>query len=345
MRLANASRLLAAALFLLAGFAGTSMAQETEEGIYAGHIYVDFGTGLRYTPKGGYVTQLAGDVYNNTNPTPPVVGGVSSTDLNARWGDRVTTTGTGILQENDFTIFNSGSSAGPLLTAVVNIALFDAVTSGLLGSYNVNANFGPGGLPAGFFTILTVTGLGGLSINVPVTDVIMLQQVGARTGTASRLGVAALNPPSIGSSANTMYINATTIGPAGFYTPFAAGSSPAVAINLNALVPAPAATSWGAIKANYPQLGGLFAAAANPAAFAGRGGFSFKQEATMAGPGIVRIRVPPFLFDRQRGETLGDHLSGNLPRDRFLSSAVQCTQSARYATFTTTVTSSVWWRP
>src|SRR5689334_13163463 len=116
MRLANA---LAAALVLLAGAAGVAAAQgdvaDEGQGVFYSHIYVDMGTGLQYTPK-GFVMQLVGDVYNNTNPTPSTLGAVASTDLNAQWGDRVTTTGTGVLQENDFTIFNSGTSAGPLLS-------------------------------------------------------------------------------------------------------------------------------------------------------------------------------------------------------------------------------------
>jgi hypothetical protein len=241
--------MLAAALFLLAGFAGSSMAQDAEVGTYAGHIYIDFGTGLRYTPKGGYATQLAGDVYNNTNPLAATLAAFSSTDLNAQFGDRVTTTGTGILQENDFTFYNSGSSAGPVLTASFGISLFDGTSLANLGGYSTNpVVFGAGLLP-NQFTIITVTGLSGLNINVNTTDVVIVQQVLARTGTATRLGIVSANPPSIGSSAATMYINATTVGPAGFYT-VANVPNPGYRINLAQPVPA-SPTTWGAIKAHY----------------------------------------------------------------------------------------------
>jgi hypothetical protein len=246
MRFANA---FAAALILLAGFVGTAAAQvEVEEATFAEHIYVDFGTGLRYTPKGGYVTQLAGDVYNNTNPRPTTLGGLSSTDLNAQWGDRVTTTGTGILQENDFTVYNPGTSGGPLLTATYNIALFNGATSALLGSYNVGLNFGAG-LNPGFFSTVTVTGLGGLNVNLNTTDIVMIQQSLARTGTATRLGIVSMDPPTIGSSTTQMYINATTVGPAGFYT-VAGAPNPGYRINVSQPVPT-TPTSWGAIKAIY----------------------------------------------------------------------------------------------
>jgi len=248
MRLANA---FAAALILLAGFVGTASAQdEAEEGVYAGHIYIDFGTGLRYEPKGGgYVTQLAGDVYNNTNPLPGTLAALSSTDLAAQWGDRVTTTGTGILQENDFTFYNSGSSAGPVLTASWGIALYNASTNALLGSYSTNPlNFGAG-LLAGQFTIITVSGLGGLNINLNTTDVLMVQQVLTKTGTANRLGIVSANPPSIGSSANTMYINSAAQGPAGYYT-VANVPNPGYRINVSAPV-STTPKSWGAIKAIY----------------------------------------------------------------------------------------------
>lgn len=247
MRIANA---FAAALILLAGVAGTAAAQEIEEGgTFFSHVYYDMGTGLQYTPR-GYVTQLAGDVYNSTNPAAAAIAGFSSTDLNAQYGDRVTTTGTGILQENDVTIFNPSSSAGPLLTSTLNIGLFNGATSALLGSYSTNPI--PLGLNPGFFTIVTITGLGGLNINVNTTDVIIVQQLGARTGTANRLGVALLDPPSIGSSTNTMYISALTVGPAGFYNlgnpPI--NANPGYRINVSQPVPT-TPKSWGSIKAMY----------------------------------------------------------------------------------------------
>lgn len=255
MKVAKAFTLLAAVLVLTSGAVGTVFAQDdaglSEESIFDSHVYYDFGTGLQYTPR-GKTTQLAGDVYNNTNPQATANFGFSSTDLAAQWGDRVTTTGTGILQENDFTVFNTGSSAGPLLSATFNIFLNDAASLTFLGGYTTGLVTFGAGLNPGFFSIITVTGLGGLNINVNTTDVLMRQQVATKTGTANRLGIASLDPPTIGSSANTMYINASTVGPAGYYNvgnpPL--NANPGYRINVSAPVPV-SLKSWGSVKNLY----------------------------------------------------------------------------------------------
>jgi hypothetical protein len=205
-----------------------------------------------YVPKGGGKTELAGDVYNNTNPQAPANFGFSSADFASQWGDRVATTGTGILQENDFTVFNS--AGGPLLTVSFNISLYDATSLALLGGYTTGTlNYGAG-LPAGSFSIITITGLGGLNINVNTTDVLMLQQVAAKTGTTTKLGIASLNPPTIGSSIPQMYINSSTVGAPGYYNigtaPNFVPANPGYRINVNQPVPADNRT-WGSVKALY----------------------------------------------------------------------------------------------
>lgn len=249
MRLANA---FAAALVVLSSVAGVAMAQnEIETGTFQGHIYIDMGTGLQYSPKGGYVTQVAGDVYNSTNPTSPAIAGVSTTDMNGIYGDRVTTTGTGILQELDFTVYNPASSAGPLASAAFQIGLFDGTTAAGLGGFTTSSV--PVALNPGFFTIITVTGLSGLNINVNTTDVVVTQKISSRTGTANRQGVALLDPPSIGSSTNTLYISNTST-PAGFYTLGTPPINANAGYRINVQQPVPAATqSWGAIKAFYKK--------------------------------------------------------------------------------------------
>jgi hypothetical protein len=254
MKLVKAFALLVAMLALSTGAARVALAGNdlvSEPAQFFSHIYYDMGTGAMYVPKGGAATQLAGDVYNNTNPQAPANFGFSSTDFAAEWGDRLATTATGILQENDFTVFNSGGG-GVLNTADVNIGLFDGTAFTLLGGYTTSVNFG--GLPSGFFSVVTVTGLGGLNINVNTTDVIMLQQIAAKTGTPARLGIASLDPPTIGSSPNTMYINASTVGPAGFYNigtpPNFLNANPGYRVNVNQPVPANSRT-WGSVKALY----------------------------------------------------------------------------------------------
>jgi hypothetical protein len=245
MKLANA---FAAALVLVCT-AGTAMAEnEVGTGTFQSHIYVDMGSGAVYSPKGA-MTQIAGDVYNSTNPQSPAIAGVSTTDMNGIYGDRITTTGTGILQELDFTVYNPSNSAGPITSASFQINVFDAVTAAPLAGFTTSSV--PIALNPGFFTIITVSGLSVLNANINVTDLVVTQKIAARTGTATRQGVALLDPPSIGSSANTLYIS-NTATPAGFYT---LGSPPINAnagYRINVQQPVPAATkSWGAIKASY----------------------------------------------------------------------------------------------
>jgi len=258
MKPVKALTLLAAMVVLTVSASRIALAQEpeliSEPALFHSHVYFDFGTGAMYVPKGGATTELAGDVYNNTNPAAPANFGLSSTDLFAQWGDRLNTTGPGTLQENDFTIYNSPSSAGALEAATFRIDLFEGGTFQGLGGYTTGSvNFGAG-LPPGFFSIVTITGLGGLNININTTDVVMLQQVDPTSGGATRLGIASLDPPTIGSSANTMWISAATIngGANGFYNvgnpPL--NANPGYRVNVNQPVPTQT-QSWGSLKALY----------------------------------------------------------------------------------------------
>jgi hypothetical protein len=161
----------------------------------------------------------------------------------------VTAVGTGILDQNVFSIFNG--LTGPLLTATVNVSFYDAVTSTFLGGYNTNINFGAG-LPVSNYLLVTVTNLSPLAINLNVTDIVVTQTMTAHTGTTTRCGIASLDPVTIGLSANTMYINSSTVGPAGFYN---IGNPPLNAnpgYRINVLQPVPTApTTWGKVKSLY----------------------------------------------------------------------------------------------
>jgi len=191
---------------------------------------------------------LNATVYDNTASAANF--GVSSTDLASQWGDELFTTNTGILSTMVFTVFNTGSSAGNLLTSTVAVSLFDANTSALLGSFNTNVNFGAG-LPPGFYSLITVTNLDPLLINLNVTDIIVVQGVTAKTGPANRLGVVSANPPTVGASPNDMYISSTTIGPPGFYTFQNGPANPAYQIQV-ALPPVGThPTTWGRVKKLY----------------------------------------------------------------------------------------------
>jgi len=249
---ANALRVLAlAAVLLVAGAAWASAdLLEPEPAQYYGHAYVDFATG-DVTWNSAQPSPFAGtDIYSNV--ASAINFSFSSTSLTSIWGDRVTTAGTGILSEQDFTVFNPQTSAGSLASATFNLAFFDAVSLASLGGYTTGlVSFGSG-LPAGSYAVITTTGLGPANINLNVNDVLVTQQVGVKNGLANRLGIASLDPPTIGSSSNVMYVNSATVGPAGYYNigiP-ALNANPGYRLNVTAPVPTQA-RSWGSVKADY----------------------------------------------------------------------------------------------
>ncbi len=235
------------ACLVTAGVASAQLVHESIGGRGADVVTTpDYGNGK--TPAPSSVEALT-TVYDNTASAPNF--GFSSTDLAATWGDELFLAGTGLLSTNKFTVFN-GSSAGALLTATVGVSFYNATTSALLGAYSTNINFGAG-LNPGFFATVTVTGLDPLLIILNTTDIIVTQTVLAKTGPATRLGIASLNPPTVGSSPNTMFIAASTVGPPGFYN---VGNPPVPAnpgymIGVNDPPVGARHTSWGRIKGMY----------------------------------------------------------------------------------------------
>ena len=194
------------------------------------------------------VPSLNAVAYDNTLSAPNF--GFTSTDLLAAWGDELFTTNTGVLSSMMLSVFNSGSSAGPLLTANIGVDLFDAGTAALIGSFTANVNFGAG-LPLGFFSVVNITNLDPLAINLNVTNVIVVQTILSKTGAANRLGIASLNPPTVGASPNYMYIAATTVGAPGFYNIQQGPANPAYQIQI-ALPPVGTQSStWGRVKKLY----------------------------------------------------------------------------------------------
>jgi hypothetical protein len=156
----------------------------------------------------------------------------------------------GTLLEQDFTVFNSPSSAGALTSASFHVTLYDAVTLAFLGGYTTGTVTFGAGLAPGAFAFVTVSGLSARHIAVPTTDLLVLQQVAVATGAASRLGVAFYDPPNIGASAPSLWIDSPTFGPAGYYT--VSGVHANLGARLLADLPVPAArATWGTVKARY----------------------------------------------------------------------------------------------
>ena len=200
--------------------------------------------------QGQSATNVLTTIYDNTSASPQLV--ISSTDLASQWGDELTTTGMGLLSTHKFTLYNSSTSAGPLLTATVSLSFFNAVTSAPLGSYSGTINFGAG-LLANQFSVITASGLDPLLIILNTTNVFVIQQVTAKTGTANRLGVVSMGPVLVGSSPVDMFISSTTIG-TGFFCLVANCTTPSNPGQFLAVNPPPVGTvskSWGAIKKLY----------------------------------------------------------------------------------------------
>lgn len=204
---------------------------------------------------GNLVSSLRGNpiVYSNLQTGFAADRAFSSTDLAAVFGDQLTTTGTGTLQDFSFNLFNSGSSAGALTSATVNFGFYRASDGGSLGSFNVNT--GAIALNAGFFTTFNVTGLGNLGVNLDSTEIIVLQTVTALTGAANRLGVVSTTPNSVGSAVPQLYIQASTVGGGvpGFYNITSGGAAVPFTVGYQLSVPTPGAFA-------LLGLGGLFSA-------------------------------------------------------------------------------------
>ncbi len=219
--------------------AGVASAASAEFGQFGGHIYIDARTGVQTNHSTSF--EAGTTVFDNS------AGGTllafSSTNLSNTWGDDFVSTGTGTVDEFSFAVFNSGSSAGSLLTATVAIRFYDDTSAtspfgplGLQGGFNGNVNFGAG-LNAGFFSIVTFTGLSGLGINLLDTYNVVTQQVTAKTGTANRLGVVSANPIAIGSGFSDFYQNPGSAGE-GWYT---SASGAVNLVNKTVVIPAPGA--------------------------------------------------------------------------------------------------------
>ena len=183
------------------------------------------------------------------NESSPANLAFSSTDLGATFGDTASMTGTGLLREFTFSVFNStngGANMSPILTADATIEFYDDIDGGsglptsLIGSFTTSIDFGPGGLAPGFFSTITVTSLEPASITFGDPDIVITQSLSNITGGSNRAGIASAIPVTIGSSDPTMYIDATTVGPAGFYT-IGSPPVPADVIYTVDVVPEPAA--------------------------------------------------------------------------------------------------------
>lgn len=219
----------------LAAFAGTTMANPAtpESAIYAGGMTINVLTG-----EASFSTRAGNTIFDSS--TGATITATSSTNLSTIWGDSVTTTGTGVLEEFTASIFNSGSSSGAMISTTLGVA-FNQMVAGSpgasLGGFNGNVTFSSP-LQPGFYTTVTFTGLSGLStpIDLSTTDLLIRQQLTNTVG-GSRVGVVSANPIGVGSSPASFYKDDPSAPPAGFYT-FTSGAPADILYKLN-VIPAP----------------------------------------------------------------------------------------------------------
>lgn len=245
MRLEMKALVLAALMAVLSAPQSRAVNIVHEPAQHAFDVVVD-GAPNRPAPTGA---QLISTVYDNSTSTTALA--FSSTEVTTRtYGDELFLTSGGLLSEMKFSVFNSGSSAGALLSATVAVELLDAATSASLGSFSTVVGFGATGLSPGFYSVATITNLESLSILLSTTNVLVKQRITAKTGTASRTGIVSLSPPTVGSSPAYFFQSSPTVA-AGFYT--SASGNVNVLYQL-AVTPPPVparSTSWSRVKKLY----------------------------------------------------------------------------------------------
>jgi hypothetical protein len=251
MRIANKRGAVLAILALLLAPVGVVHAQLTAEPVtgFAGITTVD-----AFPSRPASASTLANIVvYDNT--ASPLNFGFASTDLAAVFGDELFTTGTGLLSGMVLSVFNAGSSLGPLLTANLQVDVFDAAVLGTggfvpLGTFAISVNFGAG-LNPGFYTLINITNLDPLNINMNVADIVPVQRVLSMTGSASRIGIASLNPPTVGASPPEMFIFASTVGPPAYYRIGTTPNNPGYRLSVAAPPVGTESRTWGQLKQLY----------------------------------------------------------------------------------------------
>ena len=156
-------------------------------------------------------------MYDNTTT---ILGAVSTTNLSFIWGDDAAMTAGGTLEDFALTIYNSSSSAGPLLTATVAVGYYDytvPATPVWIGGFSGNVSW-TGGLGVGYYSAVSWTSLSTLATPIVLpTNVMIVQQVTAHTGTANRLGIIRAYPPTTGTSPAGYYQNGTWTTTEGAY--------------------------------------------------------------------------------------------------------------------------------
>ena len=157
-------------------------------------------------------------------------------------GDDLTLTQGGTLDSVMFSVYNSSTASGALMSSTNVINFYDGQTSQLIGGFSVDLTYGNSGLPQGYYTTITVTDLGSLNIALP-TAILATQQINSVVG-SNKVGQVLADPPAIGSSTDAFYLDNTVAVPPGTDVGFFNfGGSPVANLYWQVSIPEPAAFS------------------------------------------------------------------------------------------------------
>jgi hypothetical protein len=132
-------------------------------------------------------------------------------------GDELLMTQGGILDSFGFSVYNSNSSSGSLMTADLTIDFWnysDTKTAQTLAGTVAfdDYSFGPAGLTTGDYATFLVAGVSNSQTISLTNDVLAILTIGNVTGGADRVGQVLFDPPTVGSSGDYFYKNNTGIG-------------------------------------------------------------------------------------------------------------------------------------
>jgi hypothetical protein len=135
----------------------------------------------------------------------------------AQIGDELFMTQGGILNAVGFSVYNSGTSDGPLNTADLTLDFWNY--TGIGWGYDKvgtlvfdNYDFGATGLPPGYYTTLTFGDIASSQTINLSDDILAVLTLSDFTGGATKAGQVLYDPPTVGSSDDNFYMNDLAAG-------------------------------------------------------------------------------------------------------------------------------------
>ena len=158
------------------------------------------------------------------------------------FGDDYTVATGGVLQSMQLSLFNSASTTNgtptPITFASIEVSFFSGAEQDFLDSFVASFDFSAFPLAPGFYTILTVTGLDALNMDIPAGLVTIVQDA-TLTG-STRHGFVSVASPSVGTSGGTEFLFGANDITLGWYN---LTNDPPVNVSYELTVPEPASLS------------------------------------------------------------------------------------------------------